>query len=234
MFHYHALARLAVVLLLPLMLASCVLVPGKFTATMTINADRGFAFSYVGEVWSIGGDPSASGAADDPEQDPRVKARAAERAKQAAETRNRAIAEALAKEAGYRRVEYLGDGRFMIDYAVKGTLGHAFVWPYNLDAELVFPFVAVELRPGGVVRMKAPAFAAADTKNLAALPTSEQAVDVSARLDGSFTLDTDAEIVSQNEESGVQTAGARRRVTWHATPALKAAPSAVLRLAPLL
>lgn len=216
-------------MLLPLLLASCVLAPGKFTATLTINADRSFAFSYAGEVWAI---DTGAAKPDDPEADPRVKALARERAKADAEAHNRMIAEALSREAGYRRVSYLGDGRFMIDYAVKGQLSHAFMWPYNLDAELLVPFLAIELRAGGIVRVKAPAFANEDAKAVPGIPGGQQ-IDLTSKLDGSFTLDTDAEIVSQNEESGVATAGGRKRITWRATPATKAAPTAVLKLAPM-
>ncbi|MBN9918207.1 hypothetical protein JND32_15015, partial [Listeria monocytogenes] len=44
-----------------------------------------------------------------------------------------------------------------------------------------------------------------------------------------FTLDTDAEIVSQNQEDGAVTTGTRKTVTWKATPTTKDAPTAVLR-----
>ena len=42
-------------------------------------------------------------------------------------------------------------------------------------------------------------------------------------------LDTDAEIVSQNQEDGAVTTGTRKTVTWKATPTTKDAPTAVLR-----
>ncbi len=80
---------------------------------------------------------------------------------------------------------YLGDGKFSIDYAISGTLDHAFLWPYNVDAELMFPFIAVELRANGTVRMKAPAFAN-DNKSTSSMgmPGMDGA---SSQLDGVFT-----------------------------------------------
>ncbi|MCH3002771.1 hypothetical protein K3W91_14825, partial [Listeria monocytogenes] len=57
--------------------------------------------------------------------------------KAATDAQNRAIATALAKEVGYRKVTYLGDGKFSIDYAISGTLDRGFLWPYNLDAEVL-------------------------------------------------------------------------------------------------
>lgn len=226
------LFKVALALLLPLTLASCVLAPGKFVSTLRIDADHHFTFSYVGEVYALDMSDSMKGLGDTPgehatpasfqagdSEDPAKK-------KAAADARNREIAAALSKEAGYRKVTYVGDGKFQIDYAVSGTLDHAFVFPYNLDAEAVFPFVVVELRANGTVRVKAPGFAADD--NSKSVPGAGQQT---SKLDGVFTLDTDAEIVSQNNEEGATpgTAG-RRTISWKATPLTKDAPTAVLRL----
>lgn len=226
------LFKVALALLLPFALASCVLAPGKFVSALRIDADHHFSFSYVGEVYALDMSDSMKGLGDTPgehatpasfqaseSEDPAKK-------KAAADARNREIAAALSKEAGYRKVTYVGDGKFQIDYAVSGTLDHAFVFPYNLDAEAVFPFVVVELRANGTVRVKAPGFAADD--NSKSVPGAGQQT---SKLDGVFTLDTDAEIVSQNNEEGA-TAGTtgRRTIGWKVTPLTKDAPTAVLRL----
>jgi len=222
-------ARLAALLLLPLALSSCVLSPGKFTSTLTIDANRHFAFSYAGEVINAEADNGATtNDGDDPKQAAREKARK----KAEADVKNRALAAALSKEAGYRKVAYLGDGVFMIDYAISGTLDHGFVWPFNIDAEVILPFVAIELRQDGIVRVKAPAFGDEGSKGaptMSGMPGGEMMKGPN-RLDGTFILDTNATIISQNEEAGVQSAGGRNIIVWHATPALKSAPTAVLRL----
>ncbi|WP_034157457.1 hypothetical protein [Sphingomonas sp. ERG5] len=265
------LLRIVIGALLPLALASCVLAPGKFVSKMTINADRSFTFSYVGEVIAIDiGDEFGKGmggafsndapssessepgsddgdkvepkpalwkivAQDSQTTDEKTDDRADEKAKAAAkkaaaETRNKAIAEALSKEAGYRKVTYRGDGKFDIDYQISGTLTHSFVYPYNVDAEAVFPFIIVEVRANNTVRLKAPAFANESSgKNMGMdVPGADQA---SSKLDGVFTLDTNAEIVSQNNEDGPTTIGARKTMVWKATPLSKTAPMAVLRFA---
>ncbi|OYY91696.1 MAG: hypothetical protein B7Y45_01595 [Sphingomonas sp. 28-66-16] len=222
------LARLAVALLLPVALASCILAPGKFTSTLRIDADRRFAFSYVGEVYAEEGDKALGGGLTAKDHDEATKDPATKRAE--ADARNRAVAAALAREAGYRRVEYLGEGKFMIDYAITGRLDHVFVWPYNIDAEVLFPFVAIELRQGGLVRVKAPAFGNEGGKSAPGMPDMGQAM--ASRLDGIFTLDTDAEIVSQNNEDGAINADGRRTIRWKATPLSRTAPAAVLKLAP--
>ncbi|WP_254603173.1 hypothetical protein [Sphingomonas bacterium] len=227
------LIRLLLILTMPLILSSCLFAPGKFTSTLSINADRSFAFSFLGEVISV--DPSGdmakgmagmmanAGKATTPTPSPTASAAA----KAEADRKNQQIAETLSKEAGYRKVTYLGDGRFMVDYAIRGTLDHDFVYPFNLDAEAIFPFIALELRQGGTVRVKAPAFAKGDDKN----PMAGMGDTAASKLDGVFTLDTDAEIVSQNNEEGVKTVGGRKTITWKATPLTKDAPTAVLRFA---
>ncbi len=139
----------------------------------------------------------------------------------------KAVAEALTKEAGYRKVEYKGDGVFLIDYQISGKLTHAFLWPFNVDAEVIFPFVVIELRGRDQVRMKAPAFGDNDS------PAKGKGGGDKAKLDGVFTLITDGEIVSQNNEDGAKAEGGRRTVTWKATPLSKDAPMAVVKVAPL-
>lgn len=234
------------VLALPLLLAACVLTPGKFTSTLTVNKDRSFAFTYVGEVIAVdfgrefanglgdlGGDKKDQDAAAKPtnaafaqEDEAQDKAAKAARKKAEFEAKCRAVAAALTKEAGYRKVEYVGEGKFLVDYAITGKLTHNFVYPFNIDAEAVFPFIALELRADAKVRMKAPAFA----KDSASAGGTGGLGDMSpaSKLDGTFTLDTDAEIVSQNNEGGAQTVGDRKRVVWTVTPLNRTAPMAVL------
>jgi hypothetical protein len=249
------LARVAAVFVAPLLLVGCLLTPGKFVSTMTVNADRTFAFTYKGEVIALdpssamkgfGETPSASDAKESDDEalsnseQPASRSVAATKKLDAAEkdlpedteTKNRAIAASLAKEYGYRSVVYQGKGKFLIDYAITGTLTHNFIYPFNTDAEAIFPFVVIEVRQNGVVRVKAPGFASSANSNgaggMGAMSGSDQAAK---SLDGVFTLDTDAEIVSQNNEDGAKTVGARRTIVWKATPMSKDAPSAVLKLA---
>jgi len=243
------LSRIALVLLLPCLLASCVLTPGKFVSSLKIDADRHFTFTYVGEVIALQDDDMTKGLGDlgtpsptDPassdedgtptlqqialQKDSPAESPAAKKA--AADAKNRAIAAALSKEAGYRKATYLGDGKFSIDYSISGTLDHGFVYPYNIDAEAVFPFIAVELRANNTLRMKAPGYANASESKGMGMPGMDKSAN---QLDGVFTLDTNAEIVSQNNEEGPVTTAGRKTITWKVTSLTKDAPSAVLRMA---
>ncbi len=171
-------------------------------------------------------EPNPSDCADMPAENETAPAQddAAEKAKK--EAKFKAIAEALTKEAGYRSVVYKGGGVFLVDYRIAGKLTHGFMWPFNVDAEVIFPFVILELRGKDMVRVKAPAFGDNDSP-------AKGKIDDKSKLDGTFTLVTDGEIVSQNNEDGATSAGGRRTVTWKATPLSKDAPMAVVKVAPL-
>ncbi|WP_254295032.1 hypothetical protein [Sphingomonas tagetis] len=259
------LRGLALAVMAPLLLVGCAFSPGKFTAALTILADRSFTFSYQGEVIAVdlagemakgmgdafksdgkdeekketsdtallqaaswqaaddAGNETDSGAAEQSAEDS-AKEKAEDKAKK--EAKFKAIGEALTREAGYRSVSYKGDGVFLVDYQISGKLTHGFMWPFNVDAEVIFPFVILELRGKDMVRLKAPAFGDNDSP-------AKGKMDDKSKLDGVFTLVTDGEIVSQNNEDGAKADGKRRTVTWKATPLSKDAPMAVVKLAPL-
>ena len=247
------ITRLALVLVAPLMLVGCLLAPGKFTSTLTINADRTFTYSYQGEVYAfdlneamkdmpsggdddtkktdgvslqqIGFDKSGKG-----DKNSKSGAKDDAKAQAAADAKNREMAATLSKEAGFRKVTYVGDNKFVIDYQISGKLDHTYLFPYNLDAGIIIPFVAVEIRANGTARVKAPGFAN-DSKDSASGMAGSDASKASAKLDGTFILDTDAEIVSQNNEDGVKVANGRKSVTRKATPLSSTAPMAVVRFA---
>ncbi len=223
------IARLAIVTVAAMLLASCLLTPGKFVSTLDIRKDRSFAFAYAGEV--IAFDEKANEECKTPdgeECDAAEKAAASARRLAEQETKLREIAAALGKEAGYRSVEYLGQRKFRVDYAVSGRLDRNFVYPFNSDASAIFPWISIELRKDGTARVKAPAFGeGGDASGLGPLNPMEQAA---AQRDGSFTLTTDAEIVMQNEESGAQPVpGGGKKMVWRVTPASNIVPTAVLR-----
>ena len=222
-------ARLGFIAAAALLLASCLLTPGRFTSSLDIKRDRSFTFTYVGEAIVAEEQGNLQPAECAPDDEGCTPSSAADKAQKAAaqEAKLREIGEALSKEAGYRSVEYLGNRKFRVDYAVSGTLDRNFIYPFNSDAAAIIPWIAIELRKDGTVRMKAPAFG----EESGGVPGAPNPLGDSAReREGTFTLTTDAEIVAQNEESGaVAGPGGTKRIVWRVTPSTKAAPTAVLR-----
>ena len=248
-------ARWLALLAAPLLLTSCLLEPTKFVSTLDIAADRTFTFSYVGEVRLMESKPDlptpastdeSDESADEPDNtEARYIAIAA--TDNVAEATNGAtavdagdspedasklelLAEALRSEYGYRAARYIGNRTLAIDYRISGTLDHAFTFPFNPDGEVIIPFIAIELRGKDRVRVKAPAFANDDSK---ANPASGMmgGSEKPSLLDGTFTLTTAAEIVSQNQENGAERLpDGKRKISWKVDGNLRDAPMAVLRV----
>lgn len=231
--------RFAFVAVAALTLSSCILSPGKFVSTLHIAKDRSFTFTYVGEVILL--DPASAmqqgmqeglaGMGDEGDADEGNSAASVPPAKPVAETAQaiaeaKAVAEALSKEVGYRSVEYLGKNKFKVDYAVTGRLDRSFVYPVNMDAKSIIPWIAVEVRKDGTARVMAIAFGDQDMDmGAAAKPDSGP-----KERDGTFTFTTDAELVMQNNEEGMAP-GPGKKVVWKVTPASKTVPTAVVRFA---
>jgi hypothetical protein len=242
--------RFAFVAAAALTLSSCILSPGKFVSTLHIAKDRSFTFTYVGEVILLdpasamqqgmqeglagAGEPAEGGMVDldsdptanavDVVEPAKPAAPAAETAQQIAEAK--AVAEALSKEAGYRSVQYLGKNKFRVDYSMTGKLDRSFVYPVNMDAKSIIPWIAVEVRKDRTARVMAIAFGDQDMDmGSAAKPDSGP-----KERDGTFTFTTDAELVMQNNEEGMAP-GPGKKVVWRVTPASKTVPTAVVRFA---
>lgn len=249
-----AFPRVAFALAASLLLSACLVTPGKFESTLDVRADRSFTFTYKGEILAsdmkgMGATPPAS--TGDPAGDAPAKPRdgrlqtalsqtesapAEERFdtkdEKSDETQMQGIATALTKEKGFRAARYMGNHRFEIDYAISGRLTHAFLFPFNSDAQIVLPFVAVELRGDDRVRVKAPGYSNGFDKSQNPMGGSSAGDDAAKALDGVFTLTTNAEIVSQNQEEGAQNTPQGKRIMWKVTPLTNEAPTATLRLKP--
>ncbi|MEP9358035.1 hypothetical protein [Sphingomonas sp. KR3-1] len=248
----HRLRAIAFALAAPLVLASCLFVPGKYESALTIHADRSFTFAYKGEVMAVDlqafmgkamqagmaqGAKGQAGKKDAPSAEPDFTLTPAEKAKQ--DENFRKLAVEVAKEAGYRTVEYRGNGTFWVDYQISGVLDHGFVFPYNLDNQMIMPWIAVELRGKDVIRVKAPGYVRmsgsstgmgnmGDMSALAMMPGGIG--DAFNRLEGTFTLTTDAELVSQNNENGAETVGKDKTVVWKTDTNTHDAPMASIRV----
>jgi len=145
------------------------------------------------------------------------------------------LAERMRKQAGYRSVTYVGDGKFVVDFAIAGRLDHDFSFPTVEKLPVVTPFVAIFRRADRSVRIDAPAFAASAAGGpLAGMATGMAGKDVPAGfpvLDGSFAVLTDGEILANNTDDGPQAgAGGLRRLAWKVTPRTASAPTALVQL----
>jgi hypothetical protein len=249
--------RAALALMGALLLSACLVTPGTFTSSLDIRADRSFTFAYKGEVIAsdMGKGMAQEPAPVDPapqgedsawmntailwQEDEAPAAEAFDAKDESEDARMQHVAAALMKEKGFRSARYLGNRKFAIDYALSGTLTHAYLFPFNIDAQIVLPFVAIEMRGDDRIRVKAPGYAPSDKGQGGGLGgiggggmMGSGADDAAKALNGTFTLTTDAEIISQNQEDGPVPVARGRQIVWKATPMISEAPMAVLRVKP--
>ena len=147
------------------------------------------------------------------------------------------FAEKLRRQAGWNRVEYLGEGRFDVAYGISGRLDHDFVFPTMEGFPMSNAFVQVMLRQDGTVRIDAPGFgppgggpAMGGMMAGLAQPDSEKAPGPLA--DGIFTIVTDAKILANNTDEGPKATPGGQSLAWKVDPRSKAAPTALLATVP--
>jgi hypothetical protein len=152
------------------------------------------------------------------------------------------LAARMRKQAGWKSVQYLGDGKFAVDYAIAGRLDHDFSFPTVEKLPVVTPFVAIYRRSDGTVRVDAPAFAAVSNggpfAGMAQAMAGGKDDDEDGKaagvpqLDGTFAIVTDGEILANNTDDGPQAGPTGKRLSWQVTPRTTSAPTALIRLRP--
>lgn len=150
------------------------------------------------------------------------------------------IAEKLRRQVGWNKVDYVGDGKFDVDFAMTGRLDHDFTFPTIEGFAMNNAFVQLSLRRDGSVRLDAPAFGpqggaagmGAMMSGLAANDKGGDTSDSTVDADGTFTLTTDGEILANNTDEGPVSVPNGKAMAWKINPRTPAAPTALVRLTP--
>lgn len=150
------------------------------------------------------------------------------------------LAERLRKQAGWRKVEYKGDGLFLVDFAISGRLDHDFQFPTMERLPMANAFVVMNKRADGAVRMDAPAFGQPGQGNpmanfgqLGAVMGKDGNGDDMPRLpelNGTLVLTTDGTILANNTDDGPASFTTGQRLEWKISPRSAATPTALVRL----
>lgn len=150
------------------------------------------------------------------------------------------LASRLRRQAGWRRVDYRGDGLFEVDFRNEGRLDHDFAFPMIENFPLGNAFIQLIRRIDGSVRIDAPGYG----PGFGASPGSEMMRGLAGSAgggtdsdlakmplpDGRFTLTTDAAILANNTDEGPQAVTNGQQLTWTVNVRSLAAPMALLRL----
>lgn len=148
------------------------------------------------------------------------------------------LAARLRRQAGWRAVTYKGDGLFEVDFAITGRIDHDFVFPTMERMPLYSPFVMLNRRADGSVRIDAPGFnGGSQTGNLGGLGAlaalgakEEKGFPKMPQIEGTFTLTTDGQILTNNTDEGPKKDAAGQRLDWTINARSTAAPSALVKL----
>lgn len=144
------------------------------------------------------------------------------------------LADKLRRRQGWNAVEYVGAGKFEVDYSASGRLDHDFVFPTFEGFPMANAFVQVIARKDGSVRINAPTFGPDNTGATAAslMPgmPSQQNGGPAELADGRFTIRTDGTILANNTEEGPASEGAQKILDWAVNPRIQAAPTALIQL----
>jgi hypothetical protein len=147
-----------------------------------------------------------------------------------------AFATKLSKYRGWKSVVNQGNGKFLVDYQISGRLDHDFIFPVLPEGDVVFPFVQIRGREAGKVFVNTPALLGGGLMAMAAkakafgAPDSNDAPDVTGIVDGSFTITTDGEILTNNSEDGAEKIPTGRALRWVINGDTKRIPEALILL----
>ncbi len=135
---------------------------------------------------------------------------------------------------GWKRVSHKGNGVFQVLYEKSGRLDHDFIFPVFPEVDLIVPFVHATRRGDGRVRVAAPALVRQTSMmgSLAGFGAQAGAADKAIpKAEGTFTLTTDAEILTNNTNEGpAPAAGGAKLLRWTVGPLDSKKPEALLKM----
>ena len=153
------------------------------------------------------------------------------------------LADRLRRQAGWKTVTYKGNGVFVVDFQLAGRIDHDFIFPTIERFPAANPFVILNRRADGAVRVEAPGFGPSASgggmSNFAQLMAIGAALDEKKegeetpelpQLEGTLTLTTNGTILANNTDEGPVTVPTGQKLEWKITPRSTAAPTALVKL----
>lgn len=148
---------------------------------------------------------------------------------------NQKFAAQLMKFEGWKSVTYRGKGVFDVDYQITAKLGYDYVFPSFPQGSFIIPFVQIRKREGGGALVSGTGLIGGGLRGLAAqakMLGAGDAKDVpqATRTNGTFTITTDGEILTNNTEEGPKASPRGKQLVWTIDPKSEKAPEALIKL----
>lgn len=127
----------------------------------------------------------------------------------------------LAKYDGWKKVEYVGNDMFEVDFQISGATNGYFAFPVLPEASVQYPFFQLVRRANGAVDVITPMFGGS-TSMMSGLMFgmmrdqggNEDKGAEFGKIDGTFTLKTDGEILGNNAVDGYQLVDGWKVMNW--------------------
>ncbi|MFK7842381.1 MAG: hypothetical protein AB8B54_08950 [Sphingorhabdus sp.] len=240
-------AKLFTALSIPLLLTGCLLIPGKFDSHLKLMNDGSYSFTYNGQMQMAEGDDnpmsSPPGMADEDSMENGAQGGGQQNAAMSSifggaiagnDESLEKFATQLSKYDGWNKVEYMGDNLFEVEYAVTGNFDQNFAFPTIPGATMQFPFVQIIRRSGGELEVLTPAMAGAGglAGAMGPMPPGGTSKSKAQPIDGSFTIETNGEVLSNNTADGYTSKGMVKKLHWKVNEAnsAKGGPAAIVKL----
>jgi len=149
---------------------------------------------------------------------------------------NQKFAAALMKYEGWKSVTYRGKGVFDVDYRYSGKLTHDYIFPIFPKTDIIIPFVMIRKRADGSIAVSAPGLIGGGMKALASRAkslgqaTGSKDMPDSPRTEGTFTITTDGEVLSNNTEDGPAPVAGGKSMKWEVNPVTERLPEALIKI----
>lgn len=153
----------------------------------------------------------------------------------------------LKRQRGWKNVENLGNGKFLVSFELSGAMGHDFVFPTFERFPMNNFLLTAAIRDPNTVRIDAPGFAVQGGEGpmggmmsgmlgvmqIFGDDKEKDAAEDFPELDGTFAIITDGRILANNTDEGpaeVEGRPGMQRLEWVINPRTRSAPMALIAL----
>lgn len=149
--------------------------------------------------------------------------------------------ERVSRQKGWNSIRYKDNGIFDVEFGITGNADQGFSFPMLEKVQGTSPFVTIIARKDGKVRISAPGFAGGDQgaglggmgslamlTGMSGKPGDPDGLPQLTLPEGTFTVRTNGDILTNNTEEGPSTENGQSVLRWEISPATAQAPETLI------